>query len=83
MVDGDGGSGVDAVELTSLAAMAMVDQSTETAAVVLMHWSCRVWRRRRQWISRQRRRQWVCWSQAGQPDGGGVVALSAKVAAKV
>ena len=39
MVDRDGGSGVDAVELTSLAAMAMVDQSTETAAVVLMQWS--------------------------------------------
>ena len=36
MVDRDGGSGVDAVELSSLAAAAAVDWSTEIAAVASM-----------------------------------------------
>ena len=38
MVDRDGSSGVDALELSSLAASVVVDQSTETAAVASMQW---------------------------------------------
>jgi hypothetical protein len=38
-VDTDGGSGVDAVELTSLLAATAVDWSTEMAAVASMQWS--------------------------------------------
>ena len=88
LVDRDSDSGVDTVKLTSLVAAALVVRSTETAAAASMQQSCRVWlRRRRQWISRQRRRQWRrcsggvrsgCGGSGGQVDrdsGSGIDAV--------
>ena len=66
-----GSSGVDAVELLGLVPPAVVAQSTETAAVASMQWSCRVRRQWWWWISRQRRRQWHRRSGADESGGGG------------
>ena len=71
-VDRDGGSGFVGLELASRAMAAAVDGPTWTAAVGELESCWPVGRRRRRWIRRQSRRQWVCLSLAGESaDGGG------------
>ena len=64
----------EGVELKHLEMAVAVDRSTETAAVASLQWSCSIWRRRRRWIGRQRRRQWRRCIRAeapGDSTGGG------------
>ena len=70
-VDRDGGSGFGGVVLASWRQVAAVDLSTETAAVGVVESCWRAASRWRRWICRQRRRQWLWWSRAGELEAGG------------